>query len=326
MRIAKLLRLRVHVAAFLTLICPGICQETHAGDKADASVSEGEFTAEINGLKIWYKISGRGPVCILPTPGWGPSSELYYLKMKPLESMFRMIYLDTRGSGRSERPDPHAYAMHDFVADIEGLRRHLGIDTIWLMGHSDGGRMILNYAFEHGDRVKGLILVDAPVQDTSHGREREKRMLARKNEPWFDSAYSSFHKMPTTQREFETYIRAITPFFFTSIENLEKNRDVFDTVTLSFDAQRGEGLSDQSSVDLETFLPVMKIPTLVIVGRDDFICPASASEYLHREIACSKLLIVENAGHFPWLEKPEKFFGGIQAILPKIGYQKVGKW
>jgi pimeloyl-ACP methyl ester carboxylesterase len=185
--------------------------------------------------------------------------------------------------------------------------------------------MILNYAFEHSDRVKGLILVDAPVQDTSHGRDREKRMQVRKNEPWYDGAFRAFHRMPTTQEEFDTYIRTISPFFFTSIENLEKNRDVFDSLTLSFDAQCGVGSSDQSSVDLETFLPVIRIPTLVIVGHDDFICPPSASEYLHREIACSKLLILENAGHFPWLEKPEQFFGGIQAFLPKIGYQKADR-
>ena len=323
MRVGKLLRLLAPVVLFSCLISPCICQESRAGAKLNNTVPEGEFRAEINGLKLWYRVSGKGPVCILPTPGWGPSSELYYLKMKPLESVFTMIYLDTRGSGRSERPDPHAYSMKDFVADIEGLREHLGVDTIWLMGHSDGGRMILNYASEHRERVKGLILVDAPAPDTSHGRDREKRMLLRSKEPWFDSTYSAFHRMPTTQKEFDTYMRAIMPFFFASMENLERNRDVFDTVTLSFDAQRGVGSSDQSSVDFGTFLPVLKIPTLVIVGDDDFICPRSASEYLHREIASSKLLIIGNAGHFPWLERPDQFFGGIQAFLPDSGYKNV---
>ena len=218
-----------------------------------------------------------------------------------------------------------AYSMRDFVADIEGLRRYVGVDTVWLMGHSDGCRMLLNYAFKYGDRVKGLILVDAPMQDTSHGRDREQRMLLRKNEPWFDSTFSAFHKMPATQKEFDTYVRTVAPFFFTSIENLEKNRDVFDKLTLSFDAQRGEALSDQSSVDLGAFLPVMRVPTLLVVGNDDFICPPSASEYLHREIACSKLLIIGNAGHFPFLEQPEQFFDGIQTFLSKLGYQRSGK-
>ena len=173
------------------------------------SISEGEFVAQINGLKLWYKVSGKGPVCILPTPGWGPSSELYFLKLKPLESMFTMVYLDTRGSGRSERPDPHAYTMKNFAADIEGLRNSLGIETMWLMGHSDGARIILNYASEHGDRVEGLILVDAPAGATSNDSGRIQRIQLRKNEPWFDEAFKAFQKYPATQQEFDVYMKKL---------------------------------------------------------------------------------------------------------------------
>ncbi|HUI10831.1 MAG TPA: alpha/beta hydrolase [Bacteroidota bacterium] len=321
MRISNFLNHTLSVIVCLSLVCIAGSRPALSDTKGSTVIREGEFTADINGLKLWYKVSGSGPVCILPTPGWGPSSDLYFLKMKPLESIFTMIYLDTRGSGRSERPDPHAYTMHDFVADIEGLREHIGAESVWLMGHSDGGRMILNYTAVHGEHVRGLILVDSPVRDTSQGRDRERRMLLRKNEPWFDSAYSAFHRMPTTQKEFDAYIRSMSPFFFSSIGNLEKNRDVFEKVTLSFDAQMGEGQSDQSSVGLASFLPGMKTPALVIVGNDDFICPPPASEYLHREIDRSKLLIIQNAGHFPWLEQPEQFFGGIRDFLPKLGYR-----
>ena len=316
------------------LIVPLICSiliglsgygQTDAGKGGYSPTSKGEFTAEINGLRLWYKVSGNGPVCILPTPGWGPSSELYYLKLKPIESMFTMIYLDTRGSGRSERPDPRAYAMHDFVADIEGLRRHMGVEAMWLMGHSDVGLMILNYASEHSARVERMILVDAPAGNTSKSNDRILRMQLRRNEPWFDSAFAAFQRVPATQTEFETNMRSIIPFFFASIENVEKNRDTFEKTTFSFDAQRGRGKSDQSSVDLAAFLPGMRIPTLIIVGNDDFICPPPAAEYFHREIVNSKLLVIENAGHFPWLEQPAQFFGGIQAFLPKLGYQKADR-
>lgn len=305
---------------FLSYTGKGIAQ---ANDVAEnSSVSNGEFYANINGLKLWYKVSGMGPVCILPTPGWGPSSELYYLKLKPLESLFTMVYLDTRGTGRSERPAPNAYSMHNFVADIEELRKHLGVETVWLMGHSDGGPMILNYASEHSDRVVGIILVDAPVGNTSKDSGRTKRMQLRKGEPWFDNAFRAFHKMPATQKEFDTYIHDILPFFFSSIANLEKNEDVFEKTSLSFDATRGRGQSDQSSADLATFLPALTIPTLIIVGEDDFICPPSAAEYLHSQITRSKLLVIQNAGHFPWLEQPQQFFDGIETFLPGLGYHK----
>ena len=296
--------------------------QTSVNAGSDRSVGEGEFVANINGLKLWYKVSGKGPVCFLPTPGWGPSSELYFLKLKPLESMFTMVYLDTRGSGRSERPDPHAYTMKNFAADLEGLREVLGIEAMWLMGHSDGARIILNYASEHGDRVEGLILVDAPAGIASIDSGRIQRMQSRKNEPWFDKAFQAFQKYPATQREYDAYMKNIMPFFFSSYANLEANREVFEKTSVSFEATKGEAQSDRASVDLAAFLPSMKIPALVIVGMDDFVCPPAGAEYLHREIPNSKLLAIEHAGHFPWLEQPQQFFDGIRTFLPKLGYRK----
>jgi proline iminopeptidase len=298
------------------------CQQTEVNITNTTQVNNGEFSAEINGLKLWYKVSGTGPVCIFPTPGWGPSSELYFLKLTPLEEMFTMVYLDTRGSGHSEKPELNAYSMKNFADDVEGLREHLGVETMWLMGHSDGGLIILNYASENRNHIEGLILVDTPMGNTSTDSARMKRMQLRKNEPWFDDAFKAFQKIPTTQKEFESYINSILPFFFSSVENLEKNRDVFAKITLSFNATLGRAQSDQSSVDLSVFLPVMKIPTLVIVGIDDFICTLTASEYLHCEISNSKLLVIENAGHFPWLEQPQQFFNGIKTFLSKLGYHK----
>lgn len=79
----------------------------------------GAYTARINGLNLWYKISGTGPVCIAPTPGWGPGSDLYFRTLTPLEELFTLVYLDTRGSGRSEKPkwstDAHRFKPGEFT-------------------------------------------------------------------------------------------------------------------------------------------------------------------------------------------------------------------
>ncbi len=66
------------------------------------SIATGEFTVRLNGLNLWHKVCGVGPVCLLPTPGWGPSSDLYYHTLGRLETLFTVVYLDTRGTGRSE--------------------------------------------------------------------------------------------------------------------------------------------------------------------------------------------------------------------------------
>lgn len=284
-------------------------------------ISNGQFTAQINGLKLWYKVSGNGPVCIHPTPGWGPSSELYFLNLTPLEEMFTMVYLDTRGSGRSQRPELNEYNMSNFVADIEGIRSHLGVKKMWLMGHSNGGAMVLNYAFAYPNRVMGLILVDTTAEDTSKDEERSKRMQLRKGEPWFDAAIKQWEKQPKTQKEFDIYMKAVLPFFFYSIENLEKHKEMFNQTSFSFHARQGQRHSESSSGDLVPGLSEMDIPTLIIVGIDDFICAPSAAQFLHCEIPNSKLLVIENAGHFPWLERSKQFFGGIRNFLPKLGYR-----
>src|SRR5262245_55475796 len=66
-------------------------------------VENGEFTAELNGLQLWYKVSGAGPVCLMPTPPWGASSVMCFRTLKPLEENFTVVYLDSRGTGRSQR-------------------------------------------------------------------------------------------------------------------------------------------------------------------------------------------------------------------------------
>jgi len=310
----------------LAVVCPALvcltgCQKTKTDLAEEAQISDGEFTAQINDLELWYKVSGDGPVCILPTPGWGPSSELYFLRLTPLEELFTMVYLDTRGSGRSQRPELDEYTMSNFAADIEGIRSHLGVEKLWLMGHSEGGPMVLHYAIAHPDRVMGLILVDATVEDTSKDPERSKRMQSRQGEPWFDAAMKQWGEMPKTQEEFEAYTMAIMPFFFASIENLEKHEEVFTQTSMSFHASQGQGHSERSPGELVPRLPEIDIPTLIIVGMDDFICTPSAAQFLHSEMPNSKLLAIEKAGHFPWLEQPEQFFGGIRLFLPKLGYR-----
>ena len=146
------------VALFCLLMLPAalvLTPEASAGN-----LENGEFTAELNGLKLWYKVSGRGPVCLMPTPAWGPSSDLYFNTLQPIEKTFTIVYLDTRASGRSQpAKSTKEYSWDHLVADIEALRAHLKQDKVWLMGHSEGGEQVLFYVVKHPERVHGLVLL-----------------------------------------------------------------------------------------------------------------------------------------------------------------------
>ena len=71
--------------------------------KPVSPLTQGEFTAELNGLELWYKVSGAGPVCVMLNSAWGPSSDLAFRTLRPLEKMFTVVYLECRGTGRSQK-------------------------------------------------------------------------------------------------------------------------------------------------------------------------------------------------------------------------------
>src|SRR5258706_8584883 len=67
-----------------------------AGERRGNGLTNGEFTFQINGIKMWYKVSGTGPVCLMPSPAWCISSDMYIKTLKPMEKIFTMVYLDSR--------------------------------------------------------------------------------------------------------------------------------------------------------------------------------------------------------------------------------------
>ena len=72
----------------------------------------------------------------------------------------QMIYLDERGSGRSERPADGDYSMPTLVADVEALRKSLEVPKLTLMGHSFGGTIALEYAARYPEHGQRLIILD----------------------------------------------------------------------------------------------------------------------------------------------------------------------
>src|SRR5689334_22596343 len=121
-------------------------------------------TIELNGITQRYHVHGSGPVC-LAHPG-GPGAFWDYLRMPLLEEHLTMIYVEPIGTGGSGRlaSHPDGYTRARYAAAVDGLIDHLGVDSVYLLGHSHGGFVAQYYALQHPERVTGVILYDsAPV-------------------------------------------------------------------------------------------------------------------------------------------------------------------
>ena len=111
------------------------------------------------GARIWYRTMGRGEPLVLLHGGPGADHTDFLPYLAPLAKRYRLVLFDQRGCGRSERlADTRRYRLDRMVADLEALRRHLGITRWHVLGHSFGGILAQAYAIRHPTRMTSLIL------------------------------------------------------------------------------------------------------------------------------------------------------------------------
>jgi len=288
---------------------------------ANSPLAQGESTAELNGLKLWFKVSGVGPVCLMPNPAWGPSSDLYFRTLKPLEKIFTIVYLDSRGTGRSQKAEStKEYTWDHLATDVDALRAHLKQEKVWLMGHSEGGIQVLHYACRYPERTNGLILLDTMgATDPLGNMDFVVRVQRRQDQPWFPAALKALQqKTFDSDEDMKAAIKTMMPFYWADPTKIANYGADFEATSMSAVARRGQADSHRWPFDLRDRLTQVKAPALIVVGSDDFICSPFAAQRLHLWLSHSKLLLIENAGHFPWLEQPERFFSDVPAFLQAL--------
>jgi len=274
-----------------------------------------------DGRKLAYKRVGSGPTLVCHGGGPGFSS-LYLGDLGGLDERLELILLDPRGTGGSDRPaDPRDYAIDDYVADIEELRRHLALERIDLLGHSHGGVVALAYAARHPDRVERLILAStlarwAPEQEAA----MEGAMAAQVAEPWYADAKAALETEQAGEFETDEELADLAfrefPFYFSRygekerayLEHLREEMPNADTLRL-FNQEIF------ATFDLRSELEKITAPTLVITGADDFITgPIPASE-IEQGLADVSKVIVPDCGHFIFVEAPEAFREAVVSFL-----------
>ena len=121
-----------------------------------------------------------------------------------------------------------------------------------------------------------------------------------------------------TDEEFGRYLATIMPFYFHDESKLPAS--LFERGTYAIDAYRMMKINaDELGHGILERLEEIVAPTVIVVGDDDFICSTVQAARIHMRIKGSKLVLIEQAGHFPWIEQPEAFYAGLQEALAAVG-------
>ena len=132
---------------FLILVSVLIGTNTFSQTKnGQSQIDSVPFVTTSDNVKLYVKVSGKGPVCIYVHGGPGAWSKSFEnMKGNRLEKKLRMVYYDQRGCGRSSVATDKNYSLDRMVDDIEDIRRSLGEEKVYLLSHSFGGILAVSY-------------------------------------------------------------------------------------------------------------------------------------------------------------------------------------
>jgi proline-specific peptidase len=270
---------------------------------------------------LTYRRMGNGPMLVCHPGGPGFSSS-YFADLAGLWEQFTLVMLNPRGTGDSDRPsDSRAYQIDDYVADVEELRQHLGLEKMLLLGHSHGGVVALAYAAAHPGRLGRLVLASSLAR---FGSENEAAMKAgmdrRSGQPWYPDAVAALEEeqeanFTTDQQLGDIFFREF-PLYFTRYGEAEAGyADTLRSETINADALLLFNREIFNTFDLRDRLPRITAPTLVITGDDDFICGPMCAAEISAAIPGAREVIVGDAGHMLFIEQPQAFHDEVAGFL-----------
>jgi proline iminopeptidase len=319
-----MIRFRITPAILLGALLSTIAllPAARAAAPLNPALLSGEHQTVANGIRLWYKVAGQAaapaaaPLLFLHG---GPGYNSYSFEAqagKALEGRLRMIYLDQRGSGRSERPWTGVYTIAAMVEDIEALRQQLGVPKLALMGHSFGGALALEYAAAYPQHVEKMVLVSAAssIPDACAARVaflgqrypaelKQARAAAAERKENPDDCFFAFNSVPDDIRE-----RVNDETMFPDMKLVVEQRAVDAKSGLRNTGELGGALWNNGflSYRFERF-ERLTMPVLVLAGSEDHAIGPPAQRALAKRLPKATLVEYAGAGHFPYLDAPRRF-------------------
>lgn len=250
------------------------------------------------GQKIHYVEAGSGPTVIL-LHGLGGSSQAWQFNIGPLAEKFHVVVPDQIGFGKSDKPFVN-YRIRTYVDFLDEFCRELKIERATLVGNSMGGWIAVMFAATFPERVDKLVLVDAAGY--APPKDFDKRTLYALN--------------PTTKAGMKTLVAKVfyNQMFSTDIAIRQAMAarlaagDGYTINSISESILRGEDF-------LDDVVKTIKRPTLIVWGRQDGLVPLAEGERFNKDIAGSKLIVIDQCGHVPNVEKPGEFNAAVLKFL-----------
>jgi non-heme chloroperoxidase len=259
-----------------------------------------------DGVTLRYLEAGEGEPLVI-VPGWSCSAATFRDQLDGLSDRFRVIAVDMRGSGRSDKPD-HGYRIARFAADLRDVITGLGLSGVNLLGHSLGCVVIWSYLdlFDPAP-IARLILVDQPaVLMANPGWSKETRRQS--GAPFGpDQVLAFVNKLAGEDGEKAT--RQLFDAMWTD-ESAPEVREWFNNEALLLPrGHAAELFLDGATADYRDLFPRITQPTLYVGGRVKTV-GRTCQQWIVDQIPNARHVVFEpedRGSHLMYIENPTKF-------------------
>ncbi|MDQ5895350.1 MAG: hypothetical protein QG596_1611, partial [Actinomycetota bacterium] len=271
-------------------------------------------TIEIHGQPVTYHLMGEGPPLLL-VHGITSSSRTWKKITPRLAEKFTVIAPDLLGHGRSAKPHGD-YSLGAYASGIRDLMVALDVPKATVVGHSLGGGIAMQFAYQFPDRVSRLVLVDTG----GIGKEVNPALRAA-------ALPGAEYVLPVlfspTLHDAGLKVRNILAGFgLRGSADVEGVAEGFASLTES-DARRAFLHTVRSVIDptgqrvsaADRLYLTREIPSLIVWGDRDRIIPVAHADLAHELMPGSQLEIFTGAGHFPFNDDPDRFIKVLEDFI-----------
>jgi pimeloyl-ACP methyl ester carboxylesterase len=272
-----------------------------------------------DGYRLNVEELGSGLPLIVLHGGPGMDHHMFRPYLDALADEYRVLYVDERGQGRSERVDPATLSLDRFARDVDLLAEALALDGFVLLGHSFGAIIAMYHATELGTAEAYVISAGA---DDSAGLLADIEASLESMGEGGAAIAASWQQEQTvrTEDELAALIRAQLPFHFHGEPPTGYGEDMVG----SPDVLRHFAKAGYGDFDYRPKLGSVTKPTLLIVGEHDRTTTPRAARVLHEGIAGSELVIVPDAGHMSFVEGTDVYLGAVRGFLEAVTRPRAG--
>ena len=263
-----------------------------------------------DGVSLFVDELGDGFPLVVLHGGPGMDHSMFRPYLDPLSDEFRVLYVDERGQGRSDRVDPASLSLEVFARDVDLLAESLELERFALLGHSFGAIISTWHAINLGTADAYVLSgggdsIEKLTADVAASLEAMGEAGVPIAQSWEDE------KTVRTEEELHDLVRVQMPFQFAGKPPVGYGEDMIVTP----DVLRHFSNAGYGDFDYTPDLGRVTRPTLVVVGEEDRTTTTRAASVLHEGIEGSELVIIPGVGHMSFVEAQDAYLDAVRNFL-----------